>query len=159
MQKALLGVVALNVIAAGAFAADTATRAIEKRTAEFVAAWNRHDPKAMASVWAPDGDLLNPFGVWAKGRDGVAKLLTEEHSTVMKATTFTTSAIAVRTLAPDVALADWDFTVAGIAAPDGSTVPTQKMHAAVVWEKKGGIWLVLANRPMLPAPLPGAAPR
>jgi len=159
MKKAFLGVVALNVIAAGVFAADTPTQAIEKRTAEFVAAWNRHDPKAMAAFWASDGDLMNPFGRWAKGREEITKLLTGEHSGVMKATTFTTSAITVRTLAPNVALADWDFTVAGIAAPDGSAVPTQKMHAAAVWEKKGGTWLVLANRPMLPAPLPGAAPR
>jgi hypothetical protein len=49
MKKALVGVVALNLIALGAFAADTPTQAIEKRTSEFVAAWNRHDPKAIAS--------------------------------------------------------------------------------------------------------------
>jgi len=159
MKKALVGVVALNLLALGAFAADTATQAVEKRIGEFVAAWNRHDPKAMASVWAPGGDLFNPFGRWAKGREEVAKLLTEEHSTVMKATTFTTSAITVRTLAPGVALADWDFTIAGIMTPDGSTMPTQKFHAAVVWVKKGGTWFQLANRPMLPASQPSAAPR
>jgi uncharacterized protein (TIGR02246 family) len=103
--------------------------------------------------------LLNPFGQWAKGREEVAKLLTEEQSTVMKGTTFTTSAIVVRTLAPGVALADWDFTIAGIVAPDGSTMPVQEFHAAVVWVKKGGKWFQLANRPMLPASLPGPAPR
>jgi uncharacterized protein (TIGR02246 family) len=159
MKKSLVGVVALNVLAAGAFAADTATQAVEKRTAEFVAAWNRHDPTAMAAVWAPDGDLMNPFGRWAKGREEVAKLLTEEHSTVMKATTFTTTAITVRTLAADVALADWDFAVAGITAPDGSTVATQKFHGAVVWVRKAGTWFALAARPMIPASLPGAASR
>ncbi|HVN33258.1 MAG TPA: SgcJ/EcaC family oxidoreductase [Thermoanaerobaculaceae bacterium] len=159
MKKAFLGVVVLTVIAAGAFAAETATQAIEKRTGEFVAAWNHHDPSAMAAVWAPDGDLMNPFGRWAKGREGVAKLLTEEHSTMMKATTFTTNAIAVRILAPNVALADWDFTVAGITAPDGSTVPTQKLHGANVWVKTGGTWFLLAGRPMIPASLPGQMPR
>jgi uncharacterized protein (TIGR02246 family) len=113
----------------------------------------------MASFWAPDGDLLNPFGRWAKGRDEVAKLLTEEQSTFMKATTFTTNAVMVRTLAPGVVLADWDFTIAGIVAPDGSSIPVQKFHAANVWIKKGGTWSVMAARPMLPMALPGASSR
>ena len=159
MKKAILGVVALNVIAAGAFAADTATQAVEKRNGEFVAAWNRHDSKAMATLWLPDGDLLNPFGRWAKGRDEVAKLFADEQSTVMNATTFTVDAITVRMLAPDVALADDDVTVTGMTAADGSVMPAVKIHGSFVWAKKGGTWSVMAARPMLPASLPGAAPR
>jgi uncharacterized protein (TIGR02246 family) len=159
MKKAFPSVVALTVIAAAAFAADTPTQGIEKRTAEFVAAWNRHDPSAMAAVWAPDGDLINPFGRWAKGREQVATLLAEEQSGVMKASTFTTTAISVRTMVPGVALADWDFTVAGMTAPNGSTMPSQKMHAAIVWVETNGTWSVFAGRPMIPAPVPAAPPR
>jgi len=159
MRKAFLGVVALNLLALGAFAADTATQAIEKRTGEFVAAWNRHDSTALAAFWLPDGDLLNPFGRWAKGRAEVAKLLGEEHSTVMKATTFTVDAVWVRTPSPNVAVADWDITIAGMTGPDGSMMPAQKMHVAMVWIKKGGTWSIMAGRPMIPAPLPSAPPR
>ncbi len=159
MKKAVLGVVALNVIAAGAFAADTATQAIEKRTGQFVAAWNRHDSKAIAALFLPDGDLINPFGQWARGHDEVAKLLAQEQSTVMKATTMTTDAIAVRAPAPGVALADWDVTVAGMTAPDGSVMPAMKFHGAFVWVKKGETWSIMAGRPMLPASQPSAAPR
>jgi uncharacterized protein (TIGR02246 family) len=159
MRKAFLGVVALNVIAAGAFAADTATQAVEKRTGEFAAAWNRHDSTAMAAFWLPDGDLFNPFGRWAKGRDEVAKLFAQEQSTVMKATTFTVDAVSVRTPRPDVAVSDWDFTIAGMTGPDGSMIPVQKFHAAMVWVKKGGTWSIMAGRPMIPAPLPAAPPR
>ena len=159
MRKVFLGVVALNLIAFGAFAADTATQAVEKRTGEFVAAWNRHDSKAMAALFLPDGDLINPFGRWAKGRDEVARLFADEQSTVMNATTMTTDAIAVRTLAPEVALADWDITVTGMTAPDGSVMPAMKFHVAFVWGKKSGTWSVIAGRPMLPMALPGAASR
>ena len=159
MRKAFLGVVALNLFALGAFAADTTTQAIEKRTGEFVAAWNRHDSKAMAGLFLPDGDLINPFGRLAKGRDEVARLFADEQSTVMKATTMKTDAITVRTLAPDVALADWDITVTGMTAPDGSVMPAVKFHGAFVWAKKGGTWSVMAARPMLPASPPGTAPR
>jgi uncharacterized protein (TIGR02246 family) len=159
MKKALLGLIAIAVLATGAFAADTSTQAIEKRTAEFVAAWNRHDPKAMASVWAPEGDLLNPFGRWARGHEELVKLFTDEQSAPMKASTFTTTAIHVRTLAPNVALADWDFTIAGITAPTGTSMPPQPFHAAFVWVKKGSSWSVLAGRPMIPAALPGTPAR
>ncbi len=154
MKKTLLVVIALNLIAVGAFAADTAAQGIEKRTGEFVAAWNGHDSNAIAALFAPDGDLINPFGRWAKGRDEVAKLLAEEQSTVMKATTMTTDAITVRTLAPNVALADWDVTVTGMTASDGSVMPAVKFHGAFIWVKKGGAWLITAGRPMLPASPP-----
>jgi uncharacterized protein (TIGR02246 family) len=159
MRKVFLSVAALNLLAFGVFAADTTTQAIETRTGEFVAAWNRHDPAAMASVWAPDGDLLNPFGRWARGHEELTKLFTEEQSVAMKASTFTTTAIHVRTLAPNVALADWDFTIAGITAPNGASMPVQTFHAAFVWVKKGGTWSVLAGRPMIPAALPGTPAR
>ena len=70
---------AVGLLAAGALAValapttlaaadDTDTAAIHARTQEFLAAWNRHDAKEMAAVWAPDGDLVNPFGRAAKGR-------------------------------------------------------------------------------------------
>ena len=159
MRKVFLSVVALNLAALGAFAADTATQAVEKRISEFVAAWNRHDPKEMASFMLRDGDLINPFGQWAKGRDEVAKLWAEEQSTVMKATTATTDAITVRTPAPNVAVADWDVTISGMTAPDGSVMPAMKVHATFVWLKKDGRWSIMAGRPMLPASPPGAAPR
>ena len=159
MRKAFLGAFVLNVIAAGAFAADTATQAIENRTGEFVAAWNRHDSKAIAALFLPDGDLINPFGRWAKGHEEVAKLLAQEQSTAMKATTMTTNAIEVRTPAPNVALADWDVTVTGMTGPDGSVMPPVKFHGAFVWVKKGGTWSIMAGRPMLPASPPSTAPR
>lgn len=159
MRKVFLSLVALNLIAFGAFAADTATQAVEKRTGEFVAAWNLHDSKALAALFLLDGDLINPFGRWAKGRDEVARLFADEQSTVMKATTMKTDAITVRTLAPDVALADWDITVTGMTAPDGSVMPAMKFHGAFVWGKKGGTWSVMAARPMLPASPSGTAPR
>jgi hypothetical protein len=77
----------------------------------------------------------------------------------MKATTFTVDAVSVRTPRPDVAVADCDFTIAGMTAPDGSMIPVQKFHAAMVWVKKGGTWSVMAARPMLPMALPGASSR
>jgi hypothetical protein len=89
----------------------------------------------------------------------VARLFANEQSTVMKATTMKTDAITVRTLAPNIALADWDITVTGMTAPEGSAMPAVKFHGAFVWGKKGGTWSVTAARPMLPASPPGAASR
>lgn len=87
------------------------------RVQEFAAAWNRHDPKALAAFWAPDGDLINPFGRVAKGRAEVEKLFTDEHSAFMKGTTFTLTGMTVRLLAPNIAFTDWDVEISGMHAP------------------------------------------
>jgi uncharacterized protein (TIGR02246 family) len=158
MRKVILIVLAVGSIASLAVAASEkggSEAQVRARSQEFVASWNRHDPKAMAGVWASDGDLINPFGRMAKGRNEVEKLLTEEQSGVMKGTTFTVMDMTVRMLKPDVALAEWDIEIAGMHAPDGSPIPTQKMHVNNVMVKKAGEWWTVAARPVSYLLLPG----
>lgn len=131
---------------------------VRARAQEFAAAWNQHDPKAMAAFWAPDGDLISPSGRVAKGRAEVEKLFTDEHSTFMKGTTFTLTGVTVRLLAPDIAFADWDVEISGMHAPDGSAMPVQNFHVNTVMAKKSGQWWTVAGRPVSYLPSPGSAP-
>ena len=78
--------------------------AIQKRLDEFVAAWNNHDAEAMAALWAPDGDLINPFGRVAKGRPEVEKLFIDEHASFTKGTTYKVTSSLVRVLGSEVAV-------------------------------------------------------
>jgi uncharacterized protein (TIGR02246 family) len=150
MRKPLL------VLALVALAVPTAARAasraedeasIKKVEADFTAAWNRHDPKAMASFWAVDGDLINPFGRWAKGRAEVEKLFQDEQSAVMKGTTYSTTSSSIRFLGPDVAVTDWDIAITGMRGPDGSALPPFKPHLTIVMVRKEGHWACAAARP------------
>jgi uncharacterized protein (TIGR02246 family) len=131
-------------------AVDTA--AIEKLAADFSAAWAKDDTKAMAAFWTEDGDLLNPFGRWAKGRAEVEKLFQDEHTGPLKATTNTLKLIGSRELAPDVVLADWTTDLNGVKGPDGAAVPAIHHNVTTVLMKKDGQWHIVSLRVMLPAP-------
>src|SRR5512143_2292235 len=73
---------------AGGPRSDLASEAtIRKLYADFIAAWNAHDPKKMASYWALDGDTIEPDGMVAKGRAELEKHFAEEQATAMKDST------------------------------------------------------------------------
>jgi uncharacterized protein (TIGR02246 family) len=161
MRKRVMTALAMASIVSLAMAApekNGAESQVRARSQEFAAAWNQHDAKAMAALWAPDGDVINPSGRVAKGRAEVEKLFTDEHSSFMKGTTFTITGNAVRLLKPDVAFADWDVDISGMQAPDGTAMPTRKFHVNVVLVKKSGQWWVVAGRPVSYLPPPGSAP-
>lgn len=129
--------------------------AIQKRVDEFVAAWNKDDAKAMAAIWAPDGDLINPFGRVAKGRSEVEKLFIDEHSTFMKNTTYDVKSSSVRLLGSDAAVLDWDSDIVGMKAPDGTDLPVFDHHVTSVMVKKDGTWWIVSARPVKYLPTPG----
>ncbi|MEE9179407.1 MAG: SgcJ/EcaC family oxidoreductase [Vicinamibacteria bacterium] len=129
--------------------------AIQTRLDEFVAAWNHHDAKAMAAIWAPDGDLINPFGRVAKGRPEVEKLFIDEHASFMKGTTYKVTSSSVRVLGSEAAVLDFDAEITGMKAPDGSDRPAFEHHVTIVMVKKDGAWWFVAARPVGYLPTPG----
>lgn len=161
MRKALafagLVVCGISAVLSSSLSADMAAdaKAVTARAQEFVAAWNRDDAHGMAAVWAPEGDLINPFGRVANGRAEVEKLFVDEHSGVMKGTTFKVVREKVRMLGPSIAVLDWDSEVVGIAGPDGKPMPSLKHHITIVLAKADGTWWVEAARPVVYAPPPG----
>lgn len=123
----------------------------------FVAAWNRNDAKALAAMWAQEGDLINPFGRRASGREQIERLLRSEHSALMQATTYTISTNAVRFVKTDVAVLDWDCEVSGLKTAGGKNRPPFKHHMTWVLVNRGGQWLALVARPAAPAASPAEA--
>src|SRR5688572_16746766 len=104
MRNLCISLALLSLLSTAALAADD--QAIKDRVDQFQAAWNKHDAKAMAAIWAEDGDLINPFGATAQDRAEVEKVFNHEHAHAFKGSTYTTSAVTVRSVAPDVAVAD-----------------------------------------------------
>ncbi len=156
MKKILLGGLALLVAATGLWAADGGpAAAVHARGQELAAAWAKDDAHGLAAMWAEDGDLINPFGRVAKGRAEVEKLFHDEHTTIMKGTTFNLVSETIREIAPDTAIADWDSEITGMQSPQGA-LPPFKNHVTVVFVKKNGQWWVAAARPAAYLPPPGA---
>jgi uncharacterized protein (TIGR02246 family) len=145
-------VLALPAVAA---AADSGAKAaVEKLSADFAAAWNVHDARKMAAVWAEDGDLINPFGQKAHGRAGIETFLEKEQSTVMKGTTYKIDSMSVRDLDANTAIADWESDVVGMMDATGKAMPPFRHHVFSVCVKKGGHWHAAAVRAYAFQPLP-----
>ncbi len=129
-------------------------QAILKLHSDFTEAWGKDDAQAIAKLFTAEGDLINPMGRAALGRDQVEKLIAEEHAGRLKGTVMTQSCDRVRFLTAEVAVVDCAFTVKGIQSqPD-----TLNGHITDVVIKDGGAWKFAVHRPMIPRRLPTAIP-
>src|SRR5437016_737360 len=124
MVRVFIASFAAILISTVAVAKESNDQQIRDRVGEFEAAWNKHDPQGMASVWSAEGDLINPFGRKARGIAEIVKLFQEEHNGPMKSSTFKVTSVSVRYVEPDLALVDADAEINGIVNPDGSPAPT-----------------------------------
>lgn len=120
----------------------------------FTDAWNRHDPAALAMMWALDGDHVEPDGHHADGRDAVLDLLTKQHGSVFKTTELTLTIDDVWFVTDSVALVDGTYSIAGIVAPDGTQLPPRKGNLTSVLMFESNKWWIAADRLMIPTTLP-----
>jgi len=138
-------------------AQEAAITAVE---AEFAAAWAAHDPGRMASFWAEDGDLMNPFGRFARGRGEVEALFAEEQAGLMRSSTYHFRLDSARAIAPGIVVTDWTNTIRGMVAPDGTALPPFEHHVTTVFVERDGRWMKAAARSVaLLSPPPAVPPR
>jgi uncharacterized protein (TIGR02246 family) len=158
MRRLLLLPVLLTLITVPTARADQKEEdaAIHKRHDEWAAAWNKHDPKLMASFWVADGDLINPFGRHAQGIAEIEKVFIDEHHGAMAGTTYAGTIENIRYLGNNVAIVDVAGEISGMKGPNGAAVPPFKHHVTWIAEKKGGKWFAIGARAFvsLPAPAP-----
>ncbi|MGH7823542.1 MAG: YybH family protein [Candidatus Binatia bacterium] len=169
-MRRLLCILTLSfAVATAAFAAEKkaaatkpmdllATHAIDeglvnKLYAKFTEAWNSHDTKGMAAMWAPDGDHVEPDGTTARGREGVEKLFAREHQTVFKDSELELKLKSVWVITQDVALADGVYKVTGAKDQKGNAIPPREGRLTSVLLYEDGQWWVSASRLMIPVPL------
>lgn len=156
-----LAVLALVPVAALALAAGRADPAadIKKSSTEFQAAWNKHDPKALAACWATDGDLIDPWGKVCDCRSDVEEFFAAEHTGKggLAQSTYELKKDTVRMISADVALEDWEVVLTGLTpadAPAGAAPLGPQFHRVVIIRKKAGDkWPIAAARPGIPGPV------
>jgi uncharacterized protein (TIGR02246 family) len=130
------------------------TAAVKKTATDFQAAWNKHDSKAIAALWAKDGDLIDPKGTTAVGSADVEKFFAERFAGAgeMAKATFDLKKDSVRFITADVALSDWDVVLTGMAGPDGAPSGPMFHRVVIISKKEGGSWKFAAARPGIPQP-------
>lgn len=140
--------------AAGAPPSDE--EAIRQIPARFEAAWNRHDMKALAALFAEDADFVNVAGTWWKGRQEIEQAHARTHATMFKNSTLRVGEVKVRFLKPGVAVAHnhWDLT--GDVNPDGTPRPPRSGLMSQVVVRQNGLWLIASahNTNLLANPPP-----
>lgn len=114
--------------------------AVKQRTKEFDATWAKHDPKAIAAYYTPDGNIITPEGNDLAGREGIEQSLTDAFNGSLKDSVLTTTVEKVRLITPDVAIVD---SGAELKCPD---TDVQKVHLVSVLVKKDGKWLTATTR-------------
>lgn len=119
---------------------------IKKILREYVDAFNRNDTKAMAALWAKDGDLISPWGELATSREDVEKVLVKDHDEYLKNTHLDESIEFIRFITPDVVLVDVDRIYSGLLGSEGKQKQVFLNHAVYALVKRDGKWRIVAQR-------------
>lgn len=130
--------------------------AVRQIPARFEAAWNRHDMKALAALFAEDADFVNVAGTWWKGRLEIEQAHTRTHATIFKNSTLRMGQVRVRLLKSDVAVAHVSWDLAGDTGPDGTPRPPRSGLMSLVVIRQNGPWLIASahNTNLLANPPP-----
>ena len=123
--------------------------AIQNIFMRFAAAWDKHDAKALASLFGEDGDLINPEGRVANGRHDIEKLFQDEQSSRFKTSKMNMSISRIRTLTPDIAIVTANCEVSGVHDPSANVPRTLKAIATFVVQNEQGGWRIVSARPMV----------
>jgi uncharacterized protein (TIGR02246 family) len=129
------------VIAASLFAQTNEEAAIREVVKKYVDARDRADAKAIEALFTSDTDQLVSSGEWRKGRADVVRGTVASSQSATGKRTITVE--SVRLIAPDVALADGRYEIAG---PE-----TRKMWTTLLLTRGPDGWRIAAIRNMLPA--------
>jgi uncharacterized protein (TIGR02246 family) len=107
-------------------------------------AWNNRDPKALANLYAADGDRISASGVHYVGRDQIEQSYVNAFKGAYKNSPVDDESTIVRFLTGDVAMVDVDDTITNVSG--GMTV---HHHVASIYVKRNGQWDMVAERATL----------
>src|SRR5688572_20242345 len=75
----------------------------EEVAAAFVDAWNRHDMRALAALFAEDASFVNVVGLWWKSRGEIEAAHAHAHATIFRDSRLDGGVASVGHLRPGVA--------------------------------------------------------
>jgi uncharacterized protein (TIGR02246 family) len=114
--------------------------AIQHNRAAHDSAWNQHDAKAIAALFAADADRATVNG-WFSGRAEIEKGYATTFAGAFKNATLRNESPKLKFLTAEVAMLDVDNIVTG--RTDGMEV---RNHSTSIYVKRDGEWVLIANR-------------
>ena len=141
----LVAILIMASVAVGAAADRQADAAAIRDVAQTrqQQAWNQHDAKAYAALFAEDGDVVNVIGWWWKGRKEIESQLSDAFAFVFRESTLTITQVDIRFLRPKIAVAHTRWTMSGAKTPPTIPEPREGIQTLVL-QKVGGNWMIEA---------------
>jgi len=145
MRKSFLSfMLPLLIISTGSLgapsqAADEA--AVRSVVMQQAGAWNKHDAAAYSALFTPDCDVVNVVGWWWKSRAEMQQKLTRAFATVFAHSRLTFTAVQVKFLTQDIAVAHARWTMTGAQMPPGMPPPDAGIQTLVL-VRHGSQWLI-----------------
>ena len=127
-------------------AAFTATAGIRSVVGAFADAWGRADAAAIASLFAPDGDLVIPTGLQVRGRAHLHDFYASAFAKGYAGSTTTADITRIRAIAPGVMVVDAAWSIIGAKLSPGKVNPPERGILAAVIVKSTGRWWIAALR-------------
>jgi uncharacterized protein (TIGR02246 family) len=143
IPAALLAAISVSHAWAGSSATDAAGEAL---VASFSTAWAHADAGGLAALFAPDADLVTSDGVVAHGSVEIGQFYAGAFERGYRGSSGTAKIAQTRLLAPNIALIDATWSIAGAHNADGSARSTERGTLAAVLGFGPDGWRVLALR-------------
>jgi uncharacterized protein (TIGR02246 family) len=137
---------------------ETDRQAIVALMDRFMDAWNRHDAKAFAAVFAEDADFTNWRGTGASGRLRIEEFHAPMFATIFKNSHQKYTSIKSRFIRPDVAAVDVRWEMAGAMDAQGNSQPDRLGLLNFVMARNDGQWQILVMHNLDLTALPAANP-
>src|SRR5208282_5362822 len=112
----------------------------------FMDAWNRHDAKSFAAVFAEDADFTNVRGIGASGRANIESFHAPMFATIFSKSHQEYTGIKTRFIRPDVASVDVRWKMTGATDPQGNPRPER----GGLFSLNGLCWELTADSPCFP---------
>jgi uncharacterized protein (TIGR02246 family) len=116
---------------------------VAKLTAQYEAAFNKGDAKAIGALYTEDGTRLGPDGSFVKGRATIEKVYAGGFAGPLKGVKLTLTHASSHVVTPDVQITEGTYSATGTTPLKGRYVNTLV--------RKSGQWL-LASVVTIPAP-------
>jgi uncharacterized protein (TIGR02246 family) len=122
---------------------ETDERAVRAVIDRFVDAWNHHDAKAFAKVFAEDADFTNWRGTGASGRTKIEAFHAPVFATIFSKSHLEYTDIKTRFVRPDVATVDVHWKMSGAIDAQGNPRPEREGLLSFVMAKSAGQWQIV----------------
>jgi uncharacterized protein (TIGR02246 family) len=133
----------LPLIVRGQTKGEAEQQAVVAVIDRFMDAWNRHDAKAFAAVFAEDADFTNWRGEGASGRSKIELFHAPLFATIFKDSHQSYTAINSRFIRPHVAAVDVHWEMTGALDAQGNPRPDRKGLLSFTMEKNAGQWQIV----------------